>query len=257
MNIHNKNILITGASSGIGRELAMQLAKQGNRLFLVSRRTALLEGLANTMPNHSLGHKFFSCDVTQSDQWAAVHEYFFEQAIRPDVLILNAGIGGGFNAAQINMVDMRRQVEVNFWGVVQPLSLFLPEMIKHREGLVAVMGSLAGYRGLPNSAPYSISKAALAILVECLRIDLYKSGIHFTLISPGFVKTPMTDLNRFPMPFLMPVEKAARIIIRGLEKKKTEIHFPYRLSLLVKAAQWLPNKWYARALSLHRQKKTR
>ncbi len=247
MHLRNRTILITGASSGIGRELALQLAGRNNHLILLARRLGLLEQLAKELPAHPLGHRIMACDVADPDEvqaaLAALH-------IVPDVLLLNAGVAGGFNARQMDVPAMRRQFEVNFWGVVHVLSQMLPAMLQKGDGLIAVTGSLAGYRGMPGSAPYSASKAALARLVESLRIDLLHSGIRFTLISPGFVKTPMTDLNKYYMPFLMPVEKAAKIIISGLEKEKTEIHFPYRLSLLAKMAQWLPNRFYARVMSL-------
>lgn len=249
MRLHDRTILITGASSGIGRELALQLANRGNRLILFSRRLTLLEELAQELHPHPLGHRLVACDVADLDQVGQVCKELRTHQIIPEVLLLNAGVGGGFNARQIDVADMRRQFDVNFWGVVNVLSYLLPTLVQQGRGWVAVTGSLAGYRGMPRSAPYSAGKAALARLVESLRIDLYDSGVRFTLITPGFVKTPMTDLNKYRMPFLMPVEKAVAIILSGLEKEKTEIHFPYRLSLLCKMGQWLPNGLYANLMS--------
>jgi short-subunit dehydrogenase len=241
----NKNILISGASSGIGKELARQLAVSGNRLFLLARRELLLIELIQSLTPHPLGHKYYVCDVSNRSEVEHVCRKILAERIVMDVLVLNAGVGGGFVGLNMDLDLMRYQFDVNFWGVVYPLAWLLPGMAERKSGLVAVMGSLAGYRGLPRSAPYSASKAALRNLVESLRIDLYDSGVTFSLISPGFVKTPMTDHNSFPMPFMVSVEKAADIIIHGLEKEKTEIHFPYRLSWLIKALRWMPDNWYA------------
>jgi short-subunit dehydrogenase len=245
VHIVNKNILISGASSGIGEELAMQLAAKGNRLFLLARRESLLSDLLQKLTAHPLGHRYYVCDVSDRSQVQEVCGRILAEQISMDILILNAGVGGGFAGLNMDLDSMRYQFDVNFWGVVYPLAWLLPGMAERKSGLVAVMSSLAGYRGLPGSAPYSASKAALRNLVESLRIDLYDSGLRFSLISPGFVKTPMTDRNAFPMPFMVSVEKAAQVIIRGLEKEKTEIHFPYRLSFLVKALRWMPDSWYA------------
>lgn len=246
MLLSGKNILISGASSGIGQELAKQLAAKGNRLFLMARRLDMLHDLVQQLAPHAQGHRYYRCDVSNRAQVQEVCRRILGETQELDLLILNAGVGGGFDSLHMDVDNMRYQFEVNFWGVVYPLADLLPAMAARRTGQVAVMSSLAGYRGLPRSAPYSASKAALRNLTESLRIDLQQAGITFSLISPGFVKTPMTDLNDFYMPFMMTVDKAVRIIIRGLEKQKTEIHFPYRLSLLVKAARWLPDRWYAR-----------
>lgn len=248
--LSGKNILISGASSGIGQELAKQLAAKGNRLFLMARRQDLLHDLVQQLAPHAQGHRYYLCDVSHRSQVQEVCRRILDETSELDLLILNAGVGGGFDSLHMDVDNMRYQFDVNFWGVVYPLANLLPGMAARRTGQVAVMSSLAGYRGLPRSAPYSASKAALRNLTESLRIDLQQAGITFSLISPGFVKTPMTDLNDFYMPFMMTVDKAGRIIIRGLEKQKTEIHFPYRLSLLVKAARWLPDRWYARLFKI-------
>ena len=229
------------------------MAEQDNRLLLLSRRSSMLQEIARELKPHPLGHWLAPCDVSDPEQVAAVCKDLALSGKVPEVLILNSGVAGGFNATQIDVMAMRRQFEINFWGVVYLLQHLLPPLLAQGHGMVAVTGSLAGYRGMPGSAGYSASKAALARLVESLRIDLYRSGVQFSLISPGFVKTPMTDVNDYYMPFLMPVEKAGRIIIRGLERGKTEIHFPYRLSLIAKAAQFIPNRWYAKIMSSHRK----
>jgi len=254
MKLQNQTIVITGASSGIGRALARQLAQAGNRIVLVARRLALLQELQATLAPHPAGHVIEVCDVADRQQVEACCARILAQGLAVRVLILNAGTGSGFDARRMNLDAMHQQMEVNFWGVAYMLQGLLPSLLEAGEGLVAVTGSLAAYRGMPGSAIYSASKAALSRLVESLRIDLYDSGVHFSLLSPGFVKTAMTDKNQYRMPFLMSAEKAAAIIIRGMEKNKTEIHFPYRLSLLCKASQFLPDRLYARLM--HPRKKT-
>jgi short-subunit dehydrogenase len=248
MKLENKTILVTGASTGIGRELAIQLTKKNNRLVLIARREQLLRELIASLPNHPDEHIYFPCDVSDSKTVEKVCKTLTNQAIVFDVLILNAGIGGGFDVSDIDLDNFHKIFYINFFSNVLFLKHLLPPMINQQFGLVSAVSSLAGYRGMPKSAPYSTSKAALSTLIESLRIDLWNSGVKVSLISPGFVKTPMTDKNDYYMPFLIPVEKAVKIIIKGLEKEKTEIHFPYRFSLLAKLAKLLPNNFYAKVM---------
>ncbi|MBC8182269.1 SDR family NAD(P)-dependent oxidoreductase [candidate division KSB1 bacterium] len=248
MKLQNKTILITGASTGIGKELAIQLAEKDNRLVLIARRENLLQQLIESLPKHPDGHLHFPCDVSDLKSVQKICTNLIKQAIIFDVLILNAGIGGGFDVSNIDIKNFRKIFDINLFGTIYFLKHLLPPMIERQTGLVSAVSSLAGYRGMPKSAPYSTSKAALSTLMESLRIDLWNSGVKVSLISPGFVKTPMTDLNDYYMPFMIPVEKAAKIIIKGLEKEKTEIHFPYRLSLLVKLFKLLPNNFYAKMM---------
>lgn len=255
MKLENKTILITGASSGIGSELARQLARRHNRLILVARRETLLQQLLSKLPEGEQRHLHFSCDVSDLSQVRDVCDFLLRSDVLIDVLILNAGVGGGFNAEDIDLDLFRSQVEVNFFGAVYFVKFLLPSFIKQRGGLVAVTGSLAGYRGVPNAAPYSASKAALMAFIESLRIDVRRFGIHCTLISPGFVKSPMTDKNDYVMPFIMPVDKAARIIVRGLERQKNEIHFPLVMSVAAKIARVFPAGFYARLMQDSRKKK--
>ena len=249
MKLDEKTVLVTGASTGIGREVACRLSRRKCRLVLVARRGDLLEELIGSFPSHPQGHRWYACDVADFDRVKSVCTDILAQGIEPDVLLLNAGVGTVVSPMDLDVGQFRHQFEVNYFGVVYFLKFLLPPMVNRGSGLVVATGSLAGYRGMPGFASYSGSKAALAILIESLRIDLWKRGVKFVLLSPGFVKTPMTDRNRFPMPFLIPVEKAARIIIRGMEREKPEIHFPLRLSLLVKMARHLPFNLYAKIMS--------
>ncbi len=250
-----QTILITGASSGIGRELAWQLAKKQNRLILVARRQELLQELVDALPHTFEEHLIFKGDVSNQKQVQSICESLLQQKINMDVLILNAGRGGGFNAKDIDLENFRQQIDVNFWGAVNFVKYLVPPMIERGGGIIAVNGSLAGYRGMPKAAPYSASKGALMNFIESLRIDLRKHHIQCTLISPGFVKTPLTDLNEFYMPFMISVEKAASIIIRGLERGRAEIHFPLRLSLVAKFSRLLPPNMYVWIMQASRKPK--
>lgn len=245
MKIDGKNILITGASSGIGKELAVQLARRGCRLVLVARRAALLDELKESLSTYNGEHLVVPCDISVPRAIEQACRKIIKEAIELDVLILNAGVGGKFIAANMDLDNFHHQFQVNFWSVVAFVKYLLPPMLERRAGLIAAVSSLAAYRGMPRAAPYACSKAALARFIESVRIDLLDSGVKFVLISPGFVETPLTAKNRFFMPFILPVDNAGRIIIRGLEKEKTEIHFPYRLSIPTKLSQLMPNSLYA------------
>jgi short-subunit dehydrogenase len=244
MKLTGKIILITGASSGIGYELAKQLAPC-NRLVLIARRKEMLETLVASVPAPLAPHSVFQCDVGDPEQVRKVCEQLNRAQIPVEVAILNAGLSRKFKYNNLLLEDITTIFSVNFFGVVHFIEQLLPQMLRQNRGIIAATGSLAGYRGMPAAAPYSASKAALATFLESLRIDLVKTGIQVSLISPGFVRTPMISQNRFTMPFVLPVEKAAKIIIRGLEKEKTEIHFPYALSLPAKFAKLFPNRFYA------------
>ena len=245
MKLAGKTLLITGASSGIGYELAYQLARKGNRLVLVARRGNELERLRQQLPEQEKNHLSFKCDVSDAGQVKDVCQQIIDAGIHLDVLLLNAGVSGGFQIKEIDLDTFRQQIETNFFGAVYFVKNLVPHMIQRKSGIIAVNGSLAGYRGMPNAAAYSAAKGALMNFIDSIRIDLWTYKIQCTLISPGFVKTPMTDKNDYMMPFLMPVDKAAKIIIRGLEKGRTEIHFPYRLSVIAKISRLLPNRFYA------------
>ena len=245
MKLENKTVLITGASSGIGQELALQLARRGNRLLLIARREKLLKELVATLALAEAPHLYFSCNVAEAASVEKVCRKILSDNLLPDVLIFNAGVGGMFDVENIDVDRFEHIFRVNFFSVIYFLRHLLPPIMERNSGMIAAVGSLAGTRGMPRSAPYASSKAAIRILLESLRIDLWKTKISVSLISPGFVKTPMTDKNNYHMPFLMAVEDAVKIIIRGLEKEKPEIHFPKRLSLIAKAGKMLPDKFYA------------
>jgi len=247
MKLDGKTVLITGASSGIGRELARQLTEKNCRLVLIARREERLQELLKTLPGKS-EHVYFICDVANQEQVTAVCRKLHEDGITIDIMVLNAGVSRYFLVKDFSVEDSRYTFAVNFFGVLYFIEQLLPAMLQRNAGTIAVVSSLTGYRGMPKAASYAASKAALSNFIESLRIDLWKTGIKCVLISPGFVKSEMTGDSSSPKPFFMDTDKAVQRIIRGLENEKTEIHFPRRLSWLAKFSRLFPDKFYARLM---------
>jgi len=252
MKLYSKTVLITGASTGIGRAVALELARRDCRLILIARRKELLQDLVGEMGGGNR-HLIFGCDVSEQRQVEKVCLQLKKDNLVPDVLFLNAGVGGGYHPLQMDLDDIRNQFAVNFWHPLYFIDQLLPAMTGRKSGILAVTGTLAAYRGMPRSAPYSSSKAAIARFVESLRVDLWGSGLQVTLISPGFVRTPMTDRNHYPMPFMISAERAARIIISGLERGSAEIRFPLPMVMIVRFARLLPDKCWARLMHSRRK----
>jgi short-subunit dehydrogenase len=250
--IDGKIVLITGASSGIGRELAIQLAELDCKLILVARRQKLLEQLTSQLPGGVERHSYYSCDVSKLDDVGLICKDMIATKKIPHVLILNAGISKSLDIRSFNISQIKEIFDTNFWGVLNFLEFLLPHLLSQNCGHLVFMSSLAGYRGMPKAAPYSSSKAALGIFLESLRIDLWKTNLKTTLLSPGFVITPLTDKNKYTMPFKMNVNKAAKKTIKGIEANKAEIHFPKMLSYIAKLSKLIPYKIYARIMSSRR-----
>jgi NAD(P)-dependent dehydrogenase (short-subunit alcohol dehydrogenase family) len=158
-----------------------------------------------------------------------------------DLAVLNAGTWNVVKLDDFEPTAFRASMDVNYLGVVNGIAAVLPGMLARGRGHIAVVSSVAGYRGLPKAAAYGPTKAALINLVESLRPELEARGITISLVSPGFVETPMTSVNKFPMPFLMPVERAAERMLGGLVKGRYEIVFPRRLAYGMKLLRLLPN----------------
>ncbi len=237
--------VITGASSGIGLEIARELAKRGYSLALLARRTELLEQLARELPRAIA----ITCDVTDV---ASVRDAVRrgEQLLGGpfDLAIANAGVGIRNHAANFNVADAEQVIRVNVLGMMYLYGAVVPSMIERRSGRFAGVASVAGLRGLPSTAPYSASKAAMQAFLEASRIELAQYGVGVTIINPGFIATAMTDKNRFRMPFLMTADRAARIIIDGLERGKRVIEFPRPMSMLMRTIRVLPDGLYDRMM---------
>lgn len=231
-----KTIWITGASSGIGIELVEQLAQGSANIAISARSTDKLNALTDKYPNVFA----FPLDV-RDENAVAQCVADIEAAHGPiDLAILNAGVSATSSTAKPEASVFRTIIETNFLGVTNGLSALMPYMSQRSSGHIAWVASLAGYNGLPGSGAYNASKAALITLAEAARPELNAKGIELSVINPGFVRTPMTDKNKFPMPFMMTPRNAAAAIIRGLAKQKYEIAFPWQLALSVKFMRLLP-----------------
>lgn len=237
---HWSTAWITGASTGIGRELALRLAASGVRVAATARSIERLNELVALSPN-IIG---VPADVTVPAQMLSAYEAAVAGVGPIDLAILNAGVWHVMDAQDYDARLALESMAVNYGGIVNALAPLVPAMLARRRGHIAVMASVAGYRGLPKAIAYGPTKAAAISLAEILRIDLAPRGITVSLINPGFVETPMTASNNFPMPFMLKTEDAADRILRGLAKGKFEIAFPWQTVTSLKFLRALPNAVY-------------
>jgi short-subunit dehydrogenase len=240
---------IVGASSGIGLELAKLLDGRVPAVAVSARSEnslGALQAASRTITAYPL-------DITDEEAVGRCVDEI-EVAHGPiDLAVLSAGTWEIVSPPDLDVKAFKKSTEVNFMGVVNVLAHVLPSMTNRREGQVAIVASVAGYRGLPKAAAYGPTKAALINLAESLRPELSAQGIILSIVNPGFVDTPMTASNDFPMPFLMPADVAARRLLRGLENKDYEIVFPRRLAWGMKALRLMPNAlffWIVRKFML-------
>lgn len=232
-----KRAWIVGASSGIGRAVAERLAARGLTVFVSARRAEALQALAADSQGEIIP---LPLDVGDGGAVGEALERIERDAGPIDLVVFCAGVWRPMRLEDFSAEALRRTVEINLLGAANLLEALLPGMRARGSGRIALVSSVAGYRGLPMSAAYGASKAALTHMAEALRPECARAGIALQVISPGFVATPMTETNRFPMPFLMDVETAARRILAGLESERFEIHFPRRLSWQLKLLRCLP-----------------
>jgi len=230
-----RRVLITGATSGIGRGLAVELGRRGARVAITGRREAKLMETADAVKAAGgeclplLGDVTRTADVTRHyalirERWAGL-----------DWAILNAGVGGATNARKFNAEQYHGIFETNVGGVVNWLEAVIPDMIAARQGTIAAMTSLAAFRGLPNTGAYSASKAAVLTLLESTRLELRGTGVSVVTVCPGFIRSEMTAKNDpKDMAFIMDTEVAARRILRGIERKQRLVHFPWHMSFLMR-----------------------
>jgi NAD(P)-dependent dehydrogenase (short-subunit alcohol dehydrogenase family) len=236
---------VTGASSGIGREIALLLARRGIAVGASSRSSDKLAVLA--AENKLIAP--FPLDVTDRESVTAAAAQIWERLGPVDLVVLDAGVGLPMGGRDFDAGKAEASMAVNYLGVINGIDALLPRMRERREGHIAIVASVAGYRGLPRSAAYGPSKAALINLAESLRPDIGRDNIDISVINPGFVETPMTSDNKAPMPFMITAEEAATRIVRGLERRKFEIAFPWPIVALTKTLRVLPYPlyfWYIR-----------
>lgn len=228
---------VTGASSGIGKSLAIRLALDGWTVAVSARNSVELDTLAQSQKNmiHS-----FPLDVTDHEATESVGRDI-EMRLGPiSLAVFGAGTYRRDTLATFNAAAIGEMVGLNFIGTVNCLQAIMPAMTARRSGRIAVMASVAGYTGLPGAAGYGATKAALINMCEALYPELERHGVQMTIINPGFVDTPLTRQNDFPMPFLISAESAAEYIMRGLKRGQFEIAFPWRMKVALKLLRALP-----------------
>lgn len=241
--------IVTGASSGIGRALAKQLAAAGARVGLLARRQNLLAELAAEIYASGGIALPVAVDVRcNEDVVRAVRAA--REALGPiDLMIANAGVGAPTLLDPVNIADVDAMIQVNVLGVAYAFSAVLPEMLERRSGRLAAVSSLAGYLGLPGESAYCASKAAVNVYLEGLRSQLVGRGVSVTTLCPGFVQTAMTEQNHFWMPGLMTAEAAARRMLHAIDRRRAVDNFPLSATLLTRLTALLPRAIIARLMS--------
>jgi short-subunit dehydrogenase len=238
--------VITGASSGLGLELAKELAREGCRVGVLARRAEPLEKLAGEIRAAGGIAEFEAVDVAQRQPTLdAIHR--LAAKLGPvDLLVANAGMGVETRLEPMNVGEVEQMIRVNLLGVIYAIEAVLPEMLKRGRGHVAAVSSLAAYKGFPGQGGYCASKAGVKMYMESLRIQLRGRGIAVTTICPGFIRTAMTESHTFHMPFLVDADEAARRVARALRRKKKVFNFPWQTERLVKFCYWVPDWIMAR-----------
>ena len=237
-----KRVWITGASSGIGAAVARELASQGAHVALSARSGDTLHAIVGSLPGGP--HLALPLDTRDAAAATAAVQRIVKELGGVDLALLAAGTYQPMRGYDIDLEAARGLLDVNLMGTLNCLASVVPSMLTAGTGQLAIVASVAGYRGLPKAAIYGPSKAALINLAETLRLDLGPRGIKVQLINPGFVKTPLTEQNDFKMPALITPEQAAKAIVTGLRGSRFEIHFPKRFTRLLKFLRLLPYGLY-------------
>lgn len=241
-NFKDKKIWIIGASSGIGKALAVELDKRGAALILSSRRKDNLQELQKNLIGKN--HLILPVDVSDYAGLSQAYSKIIENYTVLDSAIFMAAIYSPHSGEQKHIDDIHRMLNVNIGGAFNMTDLIVPDFKKRQSGQVVLCASVAGYRGLPMGQPYCASKAALINLGESLRTELSADNVDVKIICPGFVRTPLTDKNKFDMPMMIEPEQAAQEIANGLLTKKFELHFPKRFTIFMKILKLLPHALY-------------
>ncbi|MBT5954042.1 SDR family NAD(P)-dependent oxidoreductase [bacterium] len=233
-------IIISGATSGIGLYLAERYAKEGHKVCGLGRNKQRCENLKRILSLYSDSFLVVSCDVRDKlSVESAVSECKSKLGLI-DCIVANAGVSIASSGNNFNIRVFEKVFQTNVFGVLNLIHAVLPDMIDNRQGHVVGIGSLAAYRGLPGAGAYCSSKAAMFTFLESLRLDVSEFNIDVSVINPGYIKTPLTDKNRFKMPFLMSMETGGSIIYDAIKKRKAVYSFPFPLSFLVKLARVSP-----------------
>ena len=245
----NKVVLVTGASSGIGRGLAVELARRGAAVGLLARRADTLQEVVAEIKAGGGRALALPADVTDSNAVSQAADVLRTEFGPIDVLFANAGVGGTAHAAKLEPAEFAGVIDVSVKGVVNSVTAVIGDMIKREQGQLVVISSLSAYRGLPKSAAYCSSKAAVSAFFESMRLDLHGSGVDVTIIHPGFIKTPLTAGRKARLPWLMELGYAVDKILKATEARKKSYAFPWQLATIVRAGMIMPifmYDWIAR-----------
>lgn len=240
-----RTALITGASAGIGRALAERLASRGTEVVLVARRADLLEEAVRAIVAKGGRARALAVDVSQPDRVVEAIERI-DRELPLDMVVANAGIAGSVSAQTMTWKGIAPLLQLNVMGAIATLTAALPGMVARGRGHVVGVSSLAGIRGLPHTAPYSASKAAVSTFLESLTVDLENSGVFVTDVRPGYVKTDLTANRDIKMPMLMELADAIDIIVAGLDHGDPVVAFPKRLAAALGASRVLPIRTYGK-----------
>jgi len=237
-SLRNKVVVVTGTSSGIGRELAKRLAAEGCRVGLVARREANLRELAAEIGEAAC---VATADVRDPASLGTAVATIRRTFGPIDLAIANAGVDRPTRLDPVNVADVAEMFHVNVLGMVHTFAAVLPEMLERRSGRLVAVSSLAAYRGLPGESAYCASKAAVNSYMDGLRIHLRGTGVLTTTVCPGFVRTPMTAHHPFAMPGVMTAEVAAGRIVWAVKRGRKVCDFPWQVSLATKLSRWVPD----------------
>tara|TARA_B100002052_G_scaffold107410_1_gene98920 strand:- start:444 stop:1196 length:753 start_codon:yes stop_codon:yes gene_type:complete len=236
-----KKIWITGASSGIGKALALKFSKEGWQVAASARREDLLNEISKSNENIFS----FPLDVTDSDKCKEVFNKIKEKFNEIDISVFCTGIHDPKSEKKLNLESIKKIMNVNFFGTINSVNSVYEYYREKKSGHISIVSSVAGYRGLPAGGAYCASKAALTNYTESLYFDMKRFNVRVSLVSPGFIKTPMTDQNDFPMPMIVSAEFAADEMFKGLTQSKAfEIHFPKKFTYIMKILKVMPNWLY-------------
>ncbi len=235
---------ITGASSGFGEAFALRMAREGYAVALAARRRDRLRELAEEIESEGGSAGIYPCDVSEKEEVFGAVSRCRDELGPVDLLIANAGLSILTRVEDFDVEEVEYVLRVNLMGAIYAAGAVLPGMLERDRGHLVAISSVAGFGGLPKSAAYSASKAAMFNFFESLRLDLRETGVDVTVVSPGFVQTPMTDHNRHPMPFLMELEPAMDIMVRGILRRKKTVAFPWPLAAIAWTARVFPRVLY-------------
>lgn len=249
-------VFITGASSGIGQALAASFCDAGYRLALVARRTGEIEAWANARQLSADRYRIYSADVAQTDSIVAAGNACIAQQGLPDVVIANAGISVGIDTAERSDLDVLAQTfATNNVGLAATFHPFVRAMVQRGSGRLVGIGSVASIRGLPGHGAYCASKAGVVAYCESLRGELFNSGVKVVTLCPGYIDTPLTQGNRYGMPFLMKAEDFAAQALRAIEAGTSYRVIPWQMGVIAKIMRMLPNAVLDRAVQGRERKK--